>query len=126
MTTILFPLLTFTLVFILGIIFGIYISKHIEKKIETRIQKNIKAFFTYKDQNGNILKIPIQDHTMITPDLTLDDIRKSKIKLNKYEMTYLIQNIQKHLENIGETPEENEFVTELFKNLKKPNGNTKR
>ena len=62
---------------------------------------------------------------MITPDLTLDDIRKSKVKLNKYEMTYLIQNIQQHLENIGERPEENEFVTELFKNLKKPNGNSK-
>ena len=119
MTTIIFPILTFLLVLILGITLGFYIATQIEKKIETRIQNNIESFFTYKDQNGNTIKIPIQDHTMITPDLTLDDIRKSKVKLNKYEM---IQNIQKHLENIGERPEENEFVTELFKNLKKPNG----
>ena len=119
MTTILFPLLTFTLVFILGIIFGIYISKHIEKKIETRIQKNIKAFFTYKDQNGNIIKYDAQDSTLKIQEKTLTEIKKSKIILNKYEMEYLINNIQDHLNNIGETPEENEHVKELFKNLKK-------
>ena len=119
MTTIIFPILTFAIIFILGITIGFYISTKIENKIETRIQNKLESFFTYKDQNGNIIKIPIQDHTMITPDLTLDDIRKSKIKLNKYEMEYLIKNIQEHLNNIGETPEENEHVKELFKNLKK-------
>ena len=57
MTTIIFPILTFSMVLLLGITLGFYIASQIEKKIETRIQNNIESFFTYKDQNGNTIKI---------------------------------------------------------------------
>lgn len=119
MTTIIFPILTFSLVLLLGITIGFFISTIIERKITFKQKKDLCDSYTYKDTNGNIVKVPIQDHTMIT-DVLLDHNKfNSKIKLNKYEMSFLIQNIQKHLENIGETPEENEHVQDLFNNLLK-------
>jgi hypothetical protein len=127
MTTILFPVLTFTMIFLLGIVIGIYISSQIEKNIDKSIQKVSSKYFTYKDQNGNTLKCPVQNHTLDNY-MSLRDIPKTKIKLNKYEFDYLIKNIEDHLNSIGETYEENEYVQELFKNLinqNKTNGKTK-
>lgn len=116
MTTILFPILTFTMIFLLGIVIGIYISSQIENHIDKSIQKVSSKYFTYKDQNGNTLKCPVQNHTL-EDHVTLRDIPKTKIKLNKYEFDYLIKNIEDHLNTIGETYQENEYVQELFKNL---------
>ena len=114
MTTIIFPILTFSVVFLIGLIFGILISLNYQKKII----KNIESFFTYEDENGNIVKYTAQDTTFNFEQKTLEKIKGSKIKLNKYEMEYLIRNIQMHLDNIGETTEENEFVKDLYENLK--------
>ena len=119
MTTIIFPILTFALVLLLGITIGFFISTLIERSITLKHKKDLGDCYTYKDPNGNMVKVPIQDHTMIT-DVMLDQNKfNSKTKLNKYEMAFLIKNIQKHLDTIGETPEENEHVQDLFNNLLK-------
>tara|TARA_R110000851_G_C13073102_1_gene565051 strand:+ start:55 stop:489 length:435 start_codon:yes stop_codon:yes gene_type:complete len=124
MTTIFFPILTFAMVFLLGIVIGIYISSQIENHIDKSIQKVSSKYFTYKDQNGNTLKSPVQNHTLEN-HVSLMDIPKTKIKLNKYEFDYLIKNIENHLNTIGETYQENEYVQELYKNLLNKNGKTK-
>jgi hypothetical protein len=116
MTTILFPVLTFTIVLLMGIVIGIYISSQIEKKIDKSIESATSKYFTYIDNNGNKLKHPIQDHTF-QDHLTLRQIPKTKIKLNKYELDYLIRNIEDHLNTIGESYEENQYVQDLFDNL---------
>ena len=112
MTTIIFPILTFSLTFIAGVVLGIFISSQIEKRIEKSIEKESKKFLTYIDQNGNVIKHPIQDAT-----IEFRNYPKTKIKLNKYELDYLINNIEQHLNNLGETYEENAHVQELFENL---------
>ena len=118
MTSILFPILTFSLVFIFGITCGIFIATLLERKIILKKHKDLDDHLNYQDNNGNIIKMPVQNNTM------MDHIQfNTKTKLNKYEMAFLIQNIQNHLDNIGETPEENEHVQDLFKNLIKKNRN---
>lgn len=112
MTTIFFPILTFSLVFILGLCIGIFIQQKIEKKVEKSIKDISKKYFTYTDQNGNIIKYPIQDST-----IQFRNYPRTKIKLNKYEMDFLIKNIEKHLNTLGETYEENEYIQELYENL---------
>jgi hypothetical protein len=116
MTTILFPILTFSMVLILGICIGIFISSQLEKKIERSIKDISKNYFTYIDENGNTLKCPIQNHTL-DQTITLKEFQSKRIKLNRYEMDYLLKNIEDHLNNVGETYEENDHIQELFKNL---------
>ena len=116
MTTIFFPILTFSMILILGICIGIFISSQLEKKIERSIKDISKKYFTYIDENGNTLRCPIQNHTL-DQTITLKEFHSKKIKLNRYEMDYLLKNIEDHLNNVGETYEENEHIQELFKNL---------
>ena len=120
MTTIIFPILTFSVVFILGITAGIFISKILEKH---QMKKNKDGLnFIHKDSNGNLIRIPIQNHTNsiennVPKNKSLFSMRKTKIKLNKYELDYLLKQIEKHLNTISETYEENEHVKDLFENL---------
>tara|TARA_R110002020_G_scaffold466850_1_gene689875 strand:+ start:368 stop:817 length:450 start_codon:yes stop_codon:yes gene_type:complete len=116
MTTIIFPILTCALILILGICIGIYISSQLEKKIDKSIKEVSNKYFTYTDQNGNVLKYPIQNNTM-TKNISLKEFQSLKIKLNKYELDYLIKNIEDHLNKVGETYQENEHIQELFANL---------
>lgn len=127
MTTIIFPILTFTTVFFLGIAIGMYISSQIKKNINKQTS-NDDLTLTYKDENGNVVKMPVQDDTYAPPK-TLFSMRKTKIKLNRYELEYLMKQIEKHLNTIGETYQENEYVQELYENLlkdkkQKPNDKT--
>tara|TARA_R100001530_G_scaffold99380_1_gene69071 strand:- start:2285 stop:2746 length:462 start_codon:yes stop_codon:yes gene_type:complete len=123
MTTIIFPILTFTTVFFTGIAIGMYISSQIKKRIDKQTD-NDDLTLVQKDDNGNLVKIPVQDHTYIKPK-PLIGLRKTKIKLNKYELDYLMNQIEKHLNSIGETYEESEYVKELYENLLKTKTNDK-
>ena len=122
MTTIIFPIITFSIVLILGICIGFFISSQLEKKIDKSIKDVSKKYFTYIDENGNTLKFPIQNHTLFK-SISLKEFTMKKIKLNRYELDYLIKNIEDHLNNVGETYEENEYIQDLFKNLIKKNKN---
>ena len=122
MTTIIFPIITFSIVLILGICIGFFISSQLEKSIDKSIKEVSKKYFTYIDENGNTLKSPIQHHTF-GKSISLKELSSKKIKLNKYEMQYLIKTIEDHLNNVGETYEENEHIQDIFENLIKKRKN---
>tara|TARA_R100000781_G_scaffold63337_1_gene40196 strand:- start:2454 stop:2831 length:378 start_codon:yes stop_codon:yes gene_type:complete len=119
-------ILTFLVVFLFGITIGIFIYNFLKNKINKDFNDKTKYHYSFKDDNGNMVRIPVQNITLDVKEKRFIDVSKTKIKLNKYEMDYLIKNIEMHLNNIGETSEENEYVKDLYENLiKKGNGKTK-
>ena len=95
MTTIYFPIITFTLVFLTGLTIGIYISSLFNKRKQTNyddfsppadhdedpsiVTKEDGLDVTYIDHNGNKVKVPVQNITG-DPSFLRDDINHKKTK----------------------------------------------
>ena len=64
MTTIIFPILTFSLTFIAGVVLGIFISSQIEKRIEKSIEKESKKsdeFWSGRTTQNTVVVFPKQN-----------------------------------------------------------------